>query len=96
MYLYSKPYTLDIKIQQLNENKTVWFTGCKFRCTFRWSIMIDHSQPSHDFNSRPLRLIMSSSDLMQSENGLLDTPDNTDVSNEIQISGVANFSGRGL
>ena len=45
--------------------------------------MMDHSQPSHVFNSSPLRLIMSSSDPVQSENGLHETPDGTDVSNEI-------------
>ena len=35
---------------------------------------------------------MSSSDPLQSGNGVHGTPDDTDVSNEIQISGVADFS----
>ena len=45
--------------------------------------VVDHGQPSHVFDSSPFRLIMSPNDPLQSVNGLLGTPDDTYVSNEI-------------
>ena len=40
-----------------------------------WSIMVDHGQPSHVFDSSPFRWIMSLSVLLQSVNGLRGTGD---------------------
>ena len=61
-------------------------------CVTLPATVIDHGQPSYVFDSSPFRLIMSPSDPLQSGNGVHGTPDDTDVSNEIQISGVADFS----
>ena len=47
--------------------------------------VIDHGQPSYVFDSSPFRLIMSPYDPLQSVNGLLGTPDDTYVSNEIKF-----------